>query len=276
MKQFYILIFTLFLLIKTGYSQTETHLSKAVNIAGKQRMLGQRMAKNKVFLKAKKKQKFATKELEQTIINFEKGLKILQDFAPTEIIKNKVSIQAIAFNNYKKLVLKKSDESLNEILNSNTTFLKICDDVVTELIKYSKTVPKKTENKHQNYVIDKIAEATGASGKLRYLTQRLTLYFAMNEFKFKTVYPTEFNTIIEDIDSNLEYLTILEFNTIDIDDSLSLVDYYWDQLKFNLYTKGKLTMTPEIIDANLLYDLCNNILEKANETTKMYADLNKE
>lgn len=277
MKALQILIFSLFLITKTSHSQTKTYLSDAVNIAGKQRMLGQRMAKTKVFLKANKKKNLASKELKQTIIAFEQGLEILKKFAPTEAIKKKISIQENAFKPYKKKILSRSDKSLKEIIDSNTSFLKICDDVVTELITYSKSIPKSPENTHQNYIIDKIAKATGASGKLRYLTQRLTLYFAMNEFGFKVVSPSELSAIIKDLDSNLAYLTVLEFNTIDIDDSLSLVDYYWDQLKFNLHTKnGKFNTKQDLIDATLLYDLCNNILDKANQTTKMYADLNKE
>lgn len=276
MKLLQILI--LFISILSGQAQSKTYLSKAVNIAGKQRMLGQRMAKNKVFIKAHKKKDVANYELEQTLIAFENGLKVLTDFAPTPRIKEKLAIQAYFYKHYKQEILDKSNASLTEVLDTNTLFLNVCDDVVTELINYSKTIPNNNSNnekKHENYVIDKIAEATGASGKLRYLTQRLTLYFSMNEFGYKDVSTDELAEIIKDLDANLKYLTVLEFNTLDIDDSLGLVHFYWDQLKFNLYTNGILTMTPEKIDATLLYELCNNILDKANTTTKMYADLNK-
>ncbi len=276
MKLLQILI--LFISILSGQAQSKTYLSKAVNIAGKQRMLGQRMAKNKVFIKAHKKKDVANYELEQTLIAFENGLKVLTDFAPTPRIKEKLAIQAYFYKHYKQEILDKSNASLTEVLDTNTLFLNVCDDVVTELINYSKTIPNNNSNnekKHENYVIDKIAEATGASGKLRYLTQRLTLYFSMNEFGYKDVSTDELAEIIKDLDANLKYLTVLEFNTLDIDDSLGLVHFYWDQLKFNLYTNGILTMTPEKIDATLLYELCNNILDKANTTTKMYANLNK-
>lgn len=278
MKSLHIITLALVVLTANSISaQSKTYLSKAVNIAGKQRMLGQRMAKNKTFIKAHKKKGIASFELEQTILDFEKGLEILEEFAPTPIIKHKIAIQTYIYKQYKKDVLNKSSNSLQEVLENNTLFLNVCDDVVTALIDYSKTIPQSNisdKKKHQNYVIDKIAEATGASGKLRYLTQRLTLYFAINEFGYQTVSTNELSEIIEDLDENLKYLTVLEFNTIEIDDSLSLLHFYWDQLKFNLYKDGALTMTPEKIDASLLYDLCNNILEKANTTTKMYANLN--
>jgi len=277
MKYLHIIITVLFLgLSNLTHSQMKTYLSNAVNVAGKQRMLGQRMAKNKIFIKANKKTSIASKELEKTILAFEKGLKVLKDFAPSPAIRHKVEIQEYTFKTYKKNILDRSNESLKDIINTNTLFLAICDDVVTELINYSKTLPKNELNKHQTYVIDKIAEATGASGKLRYLTQRLTLYFSMDEFGFKDISPKQLDEIIKTMDKNLNYLTVLEFNTIDIDDSLSQVHYYWSQLKKKLYLNGKINMETKKINASLLYGICNTILDKANTTTKMYADLNKQ
>jgi len=279
MKYIHIVILVVLFSVHSTQSQSKTHLSKAVNIAGKQRMLGQRLAKNKAFIKAHQKKDIAQAELEQTIIDFENGLKTLAEFAPTDKIKHKVALEAYVYKQYKRDIEDKSKTALKEIIDTNTLFLNVCDDVVTALIEYSKTIPDvnlSTEKRHKSYLIDRISEATGASGKLRYLTQRLTLYFSINEFGFQTVSTQELGQIIDDIDHNLSYLTVLEFNTIDIDDSLALVHFYWDQLKFNLYDKsGNLTMTPEKINADLLYDLCNNILDKANTTTKMYADLNK-
>ncbi len=280
MKKIYLFITVLmFSATSLLQAQTKTYLSNAVNIAGKQRMLGQRMAKNKVFLAANQKKSFATKELQKTIAGFEKGLKILQDFAPNNAVKHKVDIQEYVFNKYKTAILSKSKESLKEVLATNTLFLAVCDDVVTELINYSYSKALKADgvNKHQKYVIDKIAAATGASGKLRYLTQRLTLYFSINEFGYQKVTPLELDQIIKTMDANLGYLTVLEFNTLDIDDSLSEVQYYWNQLKGFLYNeKGEVNMKPKKINALSLYDLCNTILAKANATTKMYADLNKQ
>ena len=84
MKSIYpfITLFLCFISIGT-LAQEKTYLSNAVNIAGKQRMLGQRMAKNKVYLAANKKTDYAKKELEEALFNFEKGIIILNDFAPT-------------------------------------------------------------------------------------------------------------------------------------------------------------------------------------------------
>ena len=259
-----------------SFSQAAMHVANAVNIAGKQRMLGQRMAKDKLFIKANVKSDKATKELEKTIIDFQKGLRALKSFAPTPNIKYKLEIQEYVFKDYKKAILDKSKESFQKIVNSNTLFLNICDDVVTAIIEHAKTLPVNTANKAGNYVAGKVAEATGASGKLRYLTQRLTLYFAMNEFGYKEVSSEELDEIVKTLDKNLNYLTVLEFNTLEIDDALGQVTYYWSQLKDKLYKDGKVNLKTATINADEMYDIANNVLSKANYATKLYADLNKQ
>lgn len=256
------------------FSQKKTYLSQAVNLAGKQRMLGQRMAKNKLYIEAAKKTKKPEKELEAAISAFQYGLKYLKEFAPTKEIKYKIAVQEFTFNTYKEIITGTTNKSMEEMIAHNTLFLAICDDVVTSLINYSKIKAKNNKNKTQKYVIENIAKATGASGKLRYLTQRLTLYYAMNAFDLKKITPKQIDTIVRTMESNLNYLTVLEFNTLEIDDSLSQVLYFWNQLKSILYKNGKVNMKADISPKDL-YELCNTILSKANTTTKMYADLNK-
>lgn len=275
MNKLHIFILALILTINNSFSQQKTYLSDAVNAAGKQRMLGQRMAKNKVFLEADEHTDYAKKELEGAIAAFNTGLSKLKDFAPTDILKYKIAVQEYAFKSYKKTIIENSKKSMKEVIKTNTLFLAICNDVVTELIKYAKVKSAQNPDKNKKYVLTKIAEATGASGKLRYLTQRLSLYFAMNEYEIQRVSPGEIHKIIQTMDKNLNYLTVLEFNTMEIDDALSDVQYHWSSLKRALYKNGQIDLSTNKINALQLYKLCNTILGKANTATKMYADLNK-
>ncbi|MGY5352440.1 type IV pili methyl-accepting chemotaxis transducer N-terminal domain-containing protein [Wenyingzhuangia sp. IMCC45533] len=268
------LLFLLITFLSTNlFSQKTQYLSQAVNLAGKQRMLGQRMAKDKLYMEANTKSKAAEKEMEAAIAAFEYGVKYLKTFAPTKTIRYKVDVQEFAFNTYRELITATTKKSMKQVVECNTLFLAICDDVVTGLIDYSKTRPNNDKNK--NYVLQNIAKATGASGKLRYLTQRLTLYYALNSFDVKKVTPEQIHTIVQTMERNLNYLTVLEFNTLEIDDSLSEVLYYWNKLKSVIYKDGKVVMKSKKISIEELYDLCNTVLAKANATTKMYADLNK-
>lgn len=275
MKKIKALLFIFSLLMVKGFAQEKSYLSQIVNLAGKQRMLGQRMAKDKVFMEANQLKDKAEIEQQKAAEAFEYGIQQIKDYAPTPTIKYKVGLQEYAFQYYKDEVFSKSDESMEAVVKKNTMFLAICDDLVTELIKYSKIKTKEIDDKNNRYILEKIAEATGASGKLRYLTQRLTLYFAMKEFAVTTVTPLEIDEIFKTMDKNLNYLTILEFNTLEIDEALSEVHFHWSKIKKALYTDGVIDLNKNEITAKQLFDLANTVLQKANTATKMYADLNK-
>lgn len=272
-KFLYLLIFISFTHV---FSQNKKiHFSELINIAGKQRMLGQRIAKDKLFLVTGKKKKEAKLEQAKALEAFEVGIKILKDFAPTDQVKHKVAIQEFTYKAYKELILDNSKKSLQKVIECNTLFLEICDDVVTSFIDHSKTLSKKNTTKDKRYVIENIAKATGASGKLRYLTQRLTLYYSLNAYEVKNVKVSEIENIVKTMEKNLNYLSVLEFNSLEIDDSLSEVLYEWSKLKQSLYKDGKVNLRNNKVQPEYFFELCNTILAKANATTKMYADLDR-
>lgn len=275
MKKIYAFLFVFSLLIMNGFGQEKTSLSQIVNLAGKQRMLGQRLAKDKVFIEVNQLKDKAEIEQEKAAKAFEYGIQQIKNYAPTPTIKYKVGLQEYAFQYYKKEIFSKSNASMVDVVKTNTMFLAICDDLVTELIKYSKVKTKEMDDLNNRYILEKIAEATGASGKLRYLTQRLTLYFAMREFAITTVTPQEIDKIFKTMDENLNYLTILEFNTLEIDEALSEVQFHWSKIKQALYSDGVINLNKNEVTAKELFDLANTVLQKANTATKMYADLNK-
>ncbi len=259
-----------------AFSQKKISLSQAINVAGKQRMLGQRMAKNRIYIESNINKSFAKVELKKAMDAFEKGLKILRDFAPSKEIKFKVETQDFAYRiGYQNIVTASDDKTLEQMLEYNTLFLKICDDTVKSLVAYSRENKNPNFTKNQQYIYEKVAEATSVSGKLRYLTQRLNLYYAIHVKEYQNITSKEMNAIVGALDSNLEYLTLLEFNTLEIDDSLSEVIYYWDKLKKVVYRKGIVSNQKRKISLEELYTLCNKVLSKANDTTKLYADLGK-
>ena len=88
-------LFLLFLLITslsvTISAQTTTvALGTLINIAGKQRMLTQRMAKDFVFKAVGTMPEQAQKELNSSVVLFEEGLKLLQANAYNADIKSKL------------------------------------------------------------------------------------------------------------------------------------------------------------------------------------------
>lgn len=275
MKQIYLLIIITVFSFNKSMSQVIVSISDAVNVAGRQRMFGQRMAKNKVYLAAHKNTKDARTELKYTIYGFENGLKILKDFAPTEVIKQKVAAEENAFKTYKTQILNDSETSLKEVIETNTQFLNICDELVTEIINYANDKSLLQEDLHNKHLTKKVPEATDIAGELRYLTQRLTLYYALDDFEIEEVSSNEIESIVKTIEKDLNYLTILDFNTIKIDEEINDIRLDWTNLKKAIYSNEHVDLDKNKMSAVKLYKICNQILDKANITARMYTELKK-
>ncbi|MDO3693805.1 type IV pili methyl-accepting chemotaxis transducer N-terminal domain-containing protein [Wenyingzhuangia sp. chi5] len=258
-----------------SFSQAKISISDAINIAGRQRMLGQRMAKDKVYLAADVNSTEAKKELEYTISIFQNGLKILKDFAPTDLIKSRVEEEEKTFNVYKTYILDDSKKAMQIVVNTNTIFLKICDNLVIEILEYAKQQPLNNINIPNKNLELKIPEATNIAGELRYLTQRLTLYYAINNYHIKNISPSEIDKIIKTLDKNINYLTALDINTLKIEEEINDIRIDWMKLKKGIYKDEKIDFEAKKINPIKLYKVCNRILYKANVTAKMYTELAK-
>lgn len=262
------ILVTLFLLICLNvFSQKETPISKAINIASKQRMLAQRMAKDKLFILVNKNSIEAKQELKTTLKSFEEGLVFLKEFAPTNAIKYKINLQEVAYATYKKQISKRNEKSMIEIFDLNTMFLTTCEDIFISLIDYNEAEENNKKQNEKN-LNEHIIKAIKSTGKLCYLTQRLALYYTMNEYGVKQVPSTEIETIKNTIDNNLNYLSVLEFNTFEIDDSLSQVLFSWNRLKSKLRKRELSKIYP--LD---LFKLCNQVLTDIDVANRMYSTL---
>jgi len=255
-----------FIITSIVFAQEPANLYDALNIATKQRVLAQKMAKDKLFLEVNKKTNIAQKELEKSTTEFEKNLHLLKNFALTKQMLHEIEEQEFAYRLYKDLILETTKKSMSEIVKHNSLFLSICDDVVKNIITYSKA--NTTQNKNKKYITENIALATSAASRVKLLSQRLVLYYGLNIYKIENIKPNQIKDISKKIENNLNYLTLLEFNTLEIDDSLGEVVFLWNQIKSEINNSDKISPLE-------LFDLCNEILIKADNTTQLYVDLNK-
>ncbi len=279
-KKYLLLTLTVMVLIlpAQGFTQEKKAsitLTDAMEIAIRQKTLCQRMAKDKLYIEAKRNKSKADNELDRTIAEFLKGIEDLKTFTPTEDIKLKIAVQEYTFETYKATILKTSKKSMRKIVRTNTLFLDICDDLVKELSNYSRKIdPRLSET--DRYTRQQIDNITRISGTIAYSTQRLALYYGMNSFSINPVPAKDLLKIMGTITDALKRLTVSEFNTIEIDDSLSELIYYWSKLRGQMTNKGrKLKITSEDFSETELFEATNTVLDKANEVTRLYAELNE-
>jgi len=250
-------------------------LSEAIEITINQKTLCQRMAKDKLYIEARRNKTKADRELDRTISAFSNGLLKLKTFAPTDDIKLKIAVQEYTFETYQQSILKTSKKSMIKIMKTNTLFLSICDDLVKEFSNYSRSINPNL-NTREIYARQQIDNFTKISGTISYNTQRLALYYAANSFEISEVDDRRIISIINRISRDIKTLTISEFNTLEIDDSLSELVYYWSKLKSQIINKErKLIETSEDFSEIELFEATNTVLDKANEMISLYAKLNE-
>ncbi len=267
MKKLFTVSF-IFIFCSVTYSQQKMKFIDAVIAAGKQRTLVEAIAKNKVFIKHGKKKNSYEKDLNNSILEFELSLEILKDFSFSDEVSYKIEIQELAFKRFKNLIYDTDKTSLNEAILMNPLFLKICNDVFYSFLdKYEENV------KETSFSFSGISLAIKASSNIGFLTEQLTLFHAINNFKEKTIYPNEIEKIAELLNKSLNFLTISEFNTLEIDDVLSKSIYYLKQSKKNLFTGKKESRVLTNIHPEELNKLNSTVLQKSSPLTKLYINL---
>jgi len=134
---------------------------KIVNLAGKQRMLSQKMAKDYFYIGKKINRSKAKKELDKSLISFKETQKNLNKSIKDDEIKNLISFVNMSLSEFESI--SKEDYSLDNgtiILDLSESLLEGSDYVVKAL----------TKGKASNHIIN-------IAGKQRMLSQRIAKYY---------------------------------------------------------------------------------------------------
>lgn len=265
-----LLLFTIFSTTSL-FAQTLT-LGQAINMAGKQRMLSQRMAKDKIYKTMNQLTKEVDKELISSITLFDQNLKLLFDYAPTKEIKYKLEIVDLMWAEYKKNLLERNRTATSYIFDRNTSMLTSCDNVVKELIAYSESLPKETSSKVYDTTI--LSTTISNSGKLRYLTQRLTLYYASTYYKVNKDGTEEIKEAVDMFEKTLASVNISVVNNSDTEEKISEIYRVWQNLKSSMYKNDEIAINRDSTDAVVIYQKANDILNNADQLTNLYSMIN--
>lgn len=256
-----ILLPLILVFLNFSYAQDVVTEAQILNTAGKQRLLSQIVARGRVCVTLNISKDVSTKEINASKIMFEDNLKVIKDYAANTLVKEKVDQLEQKWNSY-KLHLDGNDLiGMKKVISLNTEVLLAADDVVEEL----KNLIILKNFQSQTTTDDAIASSVVNSGRLRYLSQRLALYYIYSYENKEVNVNAEIRETFSYFDQSIKALLTSDVNTADIDVLISKLFTEWTQLK----TQNK---TSRISPLEMLKK-CDNILTLADKITNIYVSM---
>jgi hypothetical protein len=267
-------LFTLVLAHPTKAQTSTLNPGSAINVAGKQRFLSQRMGKDFVFRFLNKNVEAATREMQTSMISFEENQKALKAYVPQSIMPLVAREEAL-YKDYKKILQgEPTKENVQAIVNSNSQLLAASNDIVVALIKWAATQPRKESE--TGITADMVVENTNQSGRMRMLSQRLSLYYGAYVGGVNTPnndIVKQIQQVATGIQQGISTLVTSEANTVEIDDAISTAVIDWRGIEEKCSVNNCLSFEEKSMDPADVFNVTNRFLIKMDKITGMYARL---
>ena len=257
-KKITLVSISLVLLSNISFSKenSKVNASKLMDIAGKQRMLSQRIAKDYIYVGKKIATSKADKELKASLNEFLKIHNELTMLITDSEIKNLLDFVALSSNELKEIANK--DFTLDNaqlILDLTESMLEGNQYIVDSL--------KEVHKLKESNLLEKAA-------KERMLSQRIAKYYIAYQSGIK-----DENTVnsmkdtVKQFSENLDLLLKNKNNSVEINKKLKDIDKLWKIVHkfYNNIEKGGLPL--------IVFNTTDNITKKMDEITKLYIKKNK-
>jgi len=268
-----ILLLLSFLTILTSFANNyETDIINAnqmINIAGKQRMLSQKLAKIYLMKAYGANLPTMNTELQMSKIFFERNLETLmlnsdKLFSPN--VRRALSKEKATWNVFKSILNNKINENqVSKVLEVSNQLLKDSHAVVQTI---------KGENIDATFGTNpELLDTIDKSGKQRMLSQRLCLYFVAKKFALKNKEKsfrndTALHSTYNELDDALVNLLNSEVNTMTVEEAIGHTMITFENLR-----SQKSSFLDGNASLNVVYNTTNKLTKDFDNVTSKYSDL---
>ena len=227
-----------------------------INVAGKQRMLSQRIAKDYLYIGKKVATDKATSQLKASLEEFRSNQAKLAEMINDPEIKNLLEFVNMSLSELEEIVKKPSSlDNAQLVLDLSESMLEGSQYVVDSLTN--------TLNIKESTVVAK-------SGKQRMLAQRIAKYYIAYQSGIKDKNTVDqMNAAVKEFSENHKTLMENKDNTATINQKLAKVDKLW-KVVYKFYLNIEKGGLPFIV-----FTTTDDITRKMNEITKLYVELYK-
>jgi len=229
---------------------------KLIDIAGKQRMLSQRIAKDYLYSGEKIATAKANKQLKESLGELLSAHKVLVESINDPEIKNLLAFVEMSSEDF--------ETTANESFNLDNAQLVL--DLSESMLEGSQYVVDSLKDKV------KVTESkiVGRSGKQRMLAQRIAKYYIAYQSGIKDKNTVDqMKAAVQTFSDSHDVLMKNAINTPEINRKLNEIDRLW-KIVYKFYLNIEKGGLPLIV-----FNTTDNITKKMNEITKLYVELYK-
>ena len=234
---------------------TKLEAAAALNAAARQPMLAERITKSFSLIGQKVRESHSRRQLDDSIKEFESGLKVLQVSAPTAEIRDNYQLLEQLFDEFKSIKAKPV----------NLENAKVLAEQNEELVWIATKGAQLFQQNNKSVRTDLISKA----GEMRTLTQRIAKLYLFRSWGIRSdVIANDLKKAEADYRANFDALTKSAQNTDQIKNELALAETQWIFLKQAIERLN--TNKSSITELEHVSKACDNILEVMERVTRLY------
>lgn len=253
-------------------AQDNINTSQALNIASKQNMLSQRISKEKLF-KITNPNNIGTKQvLGLSLIQFEKNIALLKEAKLPAKTLYKITTLEMLWIGFKENILKKDHSTAIKTTEFNEVMLSNSNAIFNDVLNFS----KKNFLYPYNTFSEKFPDAYKASNDLKFLSQKLSLYYNASFSKILKDDVLNLEQTFIDIEANVKKISAYKETNKDIKDKTIAIENKWNSFKPTIkkaiqegFSNSNNHPKPEFIN-----NVCNELLKNADLLTRLYKQNN--